>query len=102
MFGNVSEFIMKITKPYTASLTFNGKFYNILVKETAFLNGYKIVWLIVNSRHIWLINDFTSLKSISDDRLDEGLKSKIVKCISRQNILTIAYKAKSITAKSEK
>ncbi len=72
---------MDIKKPKKAHFRYHGKVVNIVVKETAYVNGYKVVRLIINHQQYWFLNDLKSCKLVSDQSIDKGLKSMVLKQI---------------------
>jgi hypothetical protein len=76
---------MKVKGVQNTTLKCEGESYRIVIREVDFINGYKLVKLLVNSRRCWAINDSDSWRLMSDYPISGKLRAALLKKIDSKN-----------------
>jgi hypothetical protein len=75
---------MDIQKSYKTHFRYKNKFYEAVIKVTAFFNGYKIARVIINHEQYWALYDRVSWKLMPDQRKKDLFHRSIINHFKNQ------------------
>jgi len=90
---------MKVKGVRNATLKCDGEWYKIVIREVDFINGYKLVKLLVNNRRYWAIKSSNSWRLMSDYPVSNTLREALLKKVGSKDTpaLRIVYKSSHLT-----
>jgi hypothetical protein len=86
---------MNIKEALTINFKCDGKQYEVVIRQVDFVNGYKLVKLIVNNHRCWAIKNDDNWRLMSDYPMSIKLREALLKKVNLRNkpVLRVVHKS---------